>query len=52
MSANGLEAESDAESDWEEVQVPQEEKPLEITISVKEYRPTQKSVSAHRNCVV
>lgn len=44
MSASGLEPESDSESDWEEVQVPEEEKHLEITIST---RPKQdKSVNA------
>ncbi|KAJ7133637.1 hypothetical protein C8R44DRAFT_871002 [Mycena epipterygia] len=38
MSASGLEAESDSEGDWEEVQVPEKEKHLEITISA---RPAQ-----------
>ncbi|KAJ7701422.1 hypothetical protein B0H17DRAFT_1157700 [Mycena rosella] len=35
MSASGLEAESDSEGDWEEVEVPQQEKHLEITISTR-----------------
>ncbi|KAJ7256831.1 hypothetical protein B0H12DRAFT_1202006 [Mycena haematopus] len=35
MSANGLEAESDSDGDWEEVIIPEEEKNLEITISTR-----------------
>ncbi|KAJ7728837.1 hypothetical protein DFH07DRAFT_757131 [Mycena maculata] len=43
MSANGLEASSDSEEDdWEEVEVPEEEKHLEITIST---RPKQEKKS-------
>ncbi|KAJ7439239.1 hypothetical protein FB451DRAFT_1344313 [Mycena latifolia] len=41
MSANGREADSDSESDWEEVQVPEEEKHLEITIATRPQRKSQ-----------